>query len=291
MWFTAANTRLVNSSGFVSASVQLVGRSGATMRICRRSISARSFCQSAEVRLDRRSTCSTRRMSPGRPPILQQEKELAAVELGSTLVLEVGGDDNEAVLRGERLIRTAGSLGVLVLCRCAQVGSVGHPKALRVFMDGLLFRGSVWLVKMRLLNQSGNNFMKGTPKTHRCVLGGVPTLRCCWSAQLRSRLPLAWNHDDAFGRLPADQPLPLMRRRRPRTQRNAASGQFGRTDGTRNRVPAARTRATKPTPASSADGGGASFAQGRHGGGDCSCTFGQEAIVVVGRQSFRRYQV
>lgn len=60
----ASDIRAVKLSA--SASMYEVGRSRATTQTPLAALSARSFVQSADVRRDRRSTCSIRRTSPGR---------------------------------------------------------------------------------------------------------------------------------------------------------------------------------------------------------------------------------
>jgi hypothetical protein len=61
----ASNMRTVNSSPALVAIVHDVGRSSATTRTCRAVNSVLRRSQSAAVRRDKRSTCSTRRISPG----------------------------------------------------------------------------------------------------------------------------------------------------------------------------------------------------------------------------------
>ena len=63
--FSADSIRPVKSSAGAASPIQLEGKSSATTLICRRSISNLSFCQSAVVRRDSRSTCSISKISPG----------------------------------------------------------------------------------------------------------------------------------------------------------------------------------------------------------------------------------
>ena len=111
----APNMREVNSS-LVSASCQLVGRSRATTLICLASSSARSFRQSASLRRERRSTCSTKSTSP-RTTVCEEAEQLRPSELSAGLVLDEPTRDGEAVVGGERLDGAACAGGVLLVGR------------------------------------------------------------------------------------------------------------------------------------------------------------------------------